>query len=308
MTLQIAPLTSFILSLAWQGDPGMTYTIQTSADLIDWNTIPYVVEGSGQKETYYLDRIASLQFARLQFDSDGDANNNALPDLWEWEYFGYLGVDPNDDPDLDGESTYTEWIQQTNPLDYYNDEWPIIHVASGREWLVPSGSVSTQAVALYVQNPSGEPWRNAPIHLSMESGNEGLVIIDSESDHIAASMVLWTDEMGRLDPAMESVHVLASDVPDTLDQLMIRAGQSTAGIVIHAIGGEFGPPPRNLNRYIDSDGQRIYSWSGDPGSADSFSIQEMDASGQWVPVIEIATADLTPPDPVDGSYTLILQN
>jgi hypothetical protein len=174
--------------------------------------------------------------------------------------------------------------------------------------LVPSGSISTQAVALYVQNPSGEPWRNAPIHLSMESGNEGLVIIESESEQFAASIIMWTDEMGRLDPAMESIHVIASDVPDTLDQLMIRAGQSTAGIVIYAIGGEFGSPPRNLNRHIDGDGQRIYSWSGDPGSADSFSIQEMDASGQWVPVIEIATTDFSPPDPVYGSYTLILQN
>ncbi len=286
----------------------MTYTIQTSDDLIEWNTLPYVVEGSGQEETYFLDRFASPQFARLGFDSDGDTNNNALPDLWEWEQFGYLGVDPNDDPDLDGQSTYAEWIQQTDPLDYYNNEWPIIHVASGREWLVPSGSISTQAVTLLVQDPSGEPWGNAPIHLSLESGEEGLVMIDSESGQFAASVVVWTDEMGRLDPGVESIHVLASDVPDAIDQLVIRAGQSNAGIRIHSIGGEFGPPPRNLNRHIDSDGQLIYSWTGDPGSADSFSVQEKDASGQWVPVIQIAIADFSPPDPVDGFYTLILEN
>ena len=44
-----------------------------------------------------------------------DSDANGLPDWWEQEYFGHLGVDPNADPDHDGYSNYSEFIAGTNP-------------------------------------------------------------------------------------------------------------------------------------------------------------------------------------------------
>lgn len=46
-----------------------------------------------------------------------DLDGNGLPDYWERQYFGYIGVDPNDDPDFDGMSNYAEYRAGTNPLD-----------------------------------------------------------------------------------------------------------------------------------------------------------------------------------------------
>jgi formylglycine-generating enzyme required for sulfatase activity len=44
-----------------------------------------------------------------------DANNNGLPDEWETQFFGALGVDPNADPDNDGLNNLQELNMGTDP-------------------------------------------------------------------------------------------------------------------------------------------------------------------------------------------------
>ncbi|MGA2870542.1 MAG: hypothetical protein ABSF34_15450 [Verrucomicrobiota bacterium] len=40
-----------------------------------------------------------------------------IPDWWQLKYFGYIGIDPNADPDHDGMSNYEEFWAGTEPLD-----------------------------------------------------------------------------------------------------------------------------------------------------------------------------------------------
>ena len=44
-----------------------------------------------------------------------DLDRNGLPDLWERNYFGVIGVDGRQDHDGDGRTTLQEWIEHTNP-------------------------------------------------------------------------------------------------------------------------------------------------------------------------------------------------
>lgn len=59
-----------------------------------------------------LERV-DLQIADSAIDRDG----NGIPDFWEEQYFGFYGVDPNDDPDLDGLTNIQEYKAGTDPLD-----------------------------------------------------------------------------------------------------------------------------------------------------------------------------------------------
>ncbi len=45
----------------------------------------------------------------------GDSDGNGLPDAWELQYFGHLGVDPTADADGDGLSNAEEYASGTNP-------------------------------------------------------------------------------------------------------------------------------------------------------------------------------------------------
>ena len=308
MTLQLVPITTAVLSLAWQGQSGITYTLQTSTDLVNWSTLPYVVEGSDLDESYFLEKTNSLTFARLRYDSDGDTDDNSLPDLWEWQHFGYIGVSPDADPDLDGRTNAGEWLAQTDPNDFYNGEWPIIQLSCGTDWLVPAGSVSTQSLSFLVTRPSGKPWIHAPVNLEVIGDGTRLVIVQADTSMFADRLQLWTDETGRLRTDSQPIHVEASPGGGTVGELAIHAGKAEVTVRVHSIANTYGPPPRSLTRLTGADGQTRYSWTGDPNGAESIVIEQTDTSGNWIQVIELSANDMPTPDPESGTYTIVFDH
>lgn len=61
--------------------------------------------------------IGDLSVQPGSIDSDG----NGLPDAWETQHFGHIGVDPNDDPDSDGLSNLGEYQHGTSPMNFDTD-------------------------------------------------------------------------------------------------------------------------------------------------------------------------------------------
>ena len=47
--------------------------------------------------------------------ASADSDGNGLPDAWEILHFGYIGVDPNADPDHDGATNLMEYLAGTDP-------------------------------------------------------------------------------------------------------------------------------------------------------------------------------------------------
>lgn len=306
MTTALASLSSVMLVLSWQSDPGITYTIQTSDDLFTWESLPYVMEGNGTLQSFPIDRRNELVFARLRSSADGDTNENGLPDRWEWEQFGYLDIDPNADFDSDGHSNYIEWLNQTNPLDYFNGELAVIHLSCGTEWLVPSGQVSNQALSISVFHADGNPWEDAPVTISLESGIARILTNTTNPTEAVSSVVEWTDPLGRIHPAVREIHILAPNGKGSTEEVIVTAGSAIARLIVRSTGTDFGLPPRQLKEVAGENGKIHYVWSGDPDLATAFLIQEKAPTGEWRDVIELATVDLPQADPLTGIYTITL--
>ena len=110
---------------SWWGQPGRTYFIQHSDNLLAWEYLPLIYSGANGPLSRSFPSTAGILFLRLRYsdiptsdpfndDFDGDkvsnwdellqgtdplsaadTDANGLPDDWEKFYFGHTGVDPN---------------------------------------------------------------------------------------------------------------------------------------------------------------------------------------------------------------------
>lgn len=306
MTPTLTALSHCLVLLAWEGQSGATYTVQTSSDLQTWKTLPVVFSGQGEALGLSLQALAAPLFTRLRTSFTGDTNENGIPDRWEWQAFGSLDVDPDGDPDEDGLRTLAEWEQGTHPLDPFNGQAPFLKVASGREWLVPAGAVSRQAICLYLAHASGAPWTGAPVHLRLDSGRAAFLQPGEEPSTASTDLTAYTDALGRLTPEGHSLHILGAHQADSLETLHITAGGASAEVRIRTLGQEWGGPPREVRLLQSLDGPLQLSWSGSAQGAHGFHVEEETDAGEWVSLLEIVAADLPEPDPLTGRYAITL--
>lgn len=304
MTTSLTALSSALMLYAWQCEPALTYTVQTSPDLQEWTTLPLVISASAALEEVGVEPDAWPFFVRLRYSLNGDTNENGLPDAWEWEHFGAVDIDALADPDLDGKSTLEEWQSGTDPLDYYDGELPLIRISCGREWLVRSGEPSAQALSVSVTHASGEPWTEAPVKLRTGSGSPALLHAGEAGTQAQPELLEWTDSLGRLNPGVNAIHVVGPPQPGQLEWIYIEAGAARERMAIKATSADFGDPPRTLQWNAEANGGLVCSWSGDPGDATAFIVEEQDAAGDWIPLTTVPVAGLPAPDPATRRYQL----
>jgi hypothetical protein len=86
---------------------------------------PYIILSNGQLQGFaysancgWINLGDFNSFVKTDtIDPGVDTDHNGLPDAWEYMFFGHIGVDPNADPDKDGESNLSEFHAGTNPTD-----------------------------------------------------------------------------------------------------------------------------------------------------------------------------------------------
>jgi hypothetical protein len=59
----------------------------------------------------------AVAYVQTDTISPGLLDTNGLPVAWELTFFGHMGIDPNADPDGDGQSNLQEYLAGTNPTD-----------------------------------------------------------------------------------------------------------------------------------------------------------------------------------------------
>ncbi len=118
--LELTGISNELVYLNLHNATDEVYEVWSKIDLLapSWNIEQEVWPGTNQAVVPFtvpqLDRANLFIWAR---DWTGvDENSNGIPDWWEFKYFGYVGVDPNTDPEGDGFSLLYKYQNGIDPL------------------------------------------------------------------------------------------------------------------------------------------------------------------------------------------------
>src|SRR5438270_3152056 len=141
-------------------------------------------ENSNSAEDFAICNIGQLKnlfsFDVPEFDTLRDGDHNGLPDAWEGQYFGHIGVDPTADADGDGLTNLAEYFNGTDPSkadtdgDTISDGW---EVSRGLNPLLNDAALDTDGdgyTNLQEYQNTTDPndyYNGAVFHLVITSGN-----------------------------------------------------------------------------------------------------------------------------------------
>ncbi len=126
--------------------------------------------------------------------SDADTDNDGLPDAWERQYFGHLGVDLSADPDGDGLTNLQEYQQSTDPTDYYNGQAPVLTILSGNNQSAAQMTFLPVPLGVRVTDQSGNVCANAPVVFGSFAGAK--LTPNADGSGLAAAATVCTDADG----------------------------------------------------------------------------------------------------------------
>jgi uncharacterized protein (TIGR02597 family) len=137
---------------------------------------------------FYRKAITAQEVQSLyNADSDGIGGvGDGLPDWWEWENFGRLGIDPGADPDGDGLTNLQEYQQSSDPNDFFNGHLPDLRVVGGDGQSGPAGQILPTALTVEVSDSNGG-LANAPVTFEVLEGG-GQIASGSSGEGLAASL------------------------------------------------------------------------------------------------------------------------
>ncbi|PYL00205.1 MAG: hypothetical protein DME19_05920 [Verrucomicrobia bacterium] len=87
-----------------------TYYLPAGTDVIRWSYAKSF-EGNQGFDAYWVDQVAATVYA----DPLADSDNDGLPDLWEYHYFGHLRDLGTKDADNDRVNNHDEYLDGTDP-------------------------------------------------------------------------------------------------------------------------------------------------------------------------------------------------
>ncbi len=148
--------------------------------------------------------------------TNGDSDHNGLPDAWELQYFGHIGVDPNADPDGDGLTNAQEFAAGSSPVDFFNGR--------GFALSTTSGGIST---INYTYDTSGR------IVLADYSGGKSIAFIHDAASNLSA--VTSTGIVGTIE-SWRTAHGLPADGSGDGADTAILAGDGLPNLAKYAFG------------------------------------------------------------------------
>ena len=210
---------------------------------------------------------------------------NEVPDAWKQAFVddpnkalydpdntiaGLSDVSPGDDYDGDGRSNLREYLDGSDPTDYYSQGaltiTPQIQVLSGdNQYGLIWSSLPKRLTVIVTNSATGAPLANAPVTFSPTSGSVSRTVARTIGD-------------GRSAVTFRTPDVAGVSMVDAV------AGSAEVQFVVttHVAGIEPPAAPSNFTSVAQPDGSKILSWTDNSDNEDVFVITLRDSSGQWV--------------------------
>ena len=244
---------------------------------------------------------AARQFLRLTVLLD-----HSLPADWLQRYFSTAGaLDPDADADGDGYSNFAEYLNDTDPTDFYNGSLPSLQiVAGGNQWAAP-GAVLAVPFAVAVDGGRF----NAPVFFSVPQGGALLAADSAGTGGWQTSITTRATEVVTSGNGNQSyaarIYVRLPNLANAVSTL--RASVTTAGhtAAVSSYAVTFDPsinaPTGLLATPVDTDSVRL-DWTPADATKPTTIEVSLDGGTTWVVVGTVAagvtSATITglPPD------------
>jgi alpha-tubulin suppressor-like RCC1 family protein len=184
----------------------------------------------------------------IALDSDGIG----IPDYWQLQYFGYVGVNPNSSPDGNGQTLLFDYQNGINPTDYYGGTLPSLEILSGNDQAGNCDSFLPQPVIIGVAGVNSAALTDAPVTFTVVSGTA--LLAATINDTPVASLALRSDTNGQ---ALAWVYFpsAGTNPPDSTIVVSASSGSNSTSISAN----EFVPLGHwtfnNTNTWIGEEGQ-----------------------------------------------------
>ena len=218
---------------------------------------------------------------------------------------------PLGDYDGDGRSNLQEYLDGTDPADYFNGEGAsaLLTLWWGDEQSISPESWAIKTLYVKVTDAEGNAYVNAPVRFAVVDGHPGLSPRRGDSGRLASELLMRSFPSGAV-----TAGYLASA---TLGQNTVTAALPTGQAVtftLHTVSVAEADriPPFDFRRKDNGDGTVTFTWrASGVQPTDEFHIRKEEPfrSGNWVVKYSITYSQLAPPtDSNRYSLTLDLNN
>jgi Fibronectin type III domain len=212
-----------------------------------------------------------------------DGDNNGLPDAWELQYFGAIGVDPNADSDGDGVTNLQEYLYNTDPTDFYDGMLETLTISGGGDQRGQPGTHLSVPISVRVNRYGAA---GAPITFEVMSGGALLMADDTGSAPLASSLVVRSDPYDDDGYSAAQVYVVLSSTPGiSVIRASAAGGGRSASVQTTAVAIDATlSPPTNLSVTPTSPSTAEVTWI--PASdASSTTLQvSTDGGKTWITI------------------------
>jgi hypothetical protein len=246
----------------------------TSAGFYPWNSSTPV------NDNYAPANLGQLKMA-FSFDAS-DPSFYVVPDAWQLQYFGSTGHASTADDDGDGLSNLQEYVNGTNPNDFFNGIPATLTITWGNNQTGAPGSFVSQPLTVKITNTAGRPYTGGSVTYTVTSGGGTLQPTSTASPATTQTRVTESTGETRMHFKLPATANTTCTVTATFAGQTRSFTETTGSATMETTESPFGP--LNVRSQLNDDGSVDLTWDQNPDDNSPVPIWVKNDNDVWVKI------------------------